>query len=410
MTSRERVLSAVDHREPDRVPIDLGGTIMSGIMAGALHELRKYLKLEPGPVKVYEVFQMLGEVELDLVEAFGIDILPVEPLVQFFGLRRERYKPWQLMDGTGVLVPGQFEVEVDSSGDWILHEEGDPGQAVAARMPKGGYYFDMVSDSGGSEFTPPPLNEVEKENLISVEELDFMTARAERLRKETDKALVLGAWGCLGLPWVGTIPDFLCLMALEKEYVRNLFEVRTAVALQNLEKLKSWLGDSIDIIGLDGTDYGTQRNELFSPDLFEELYFPFFTVQNRWIHEHTNWKTWLHTCGSVTRIIPLLIESGLDILNPVQTSADGMGPAWLKETFGKDICFWGGGIDTQNVLPFSSAEDVRNQVKERIRLFGPGGGFVFNPIHNVQYGTPPANIAAAFETVLHEGRYPLAIT
>ena len=407
MTSRERVLSAVDHQEPDRVPIDLGGTIMSGIMAVALHELRKYLKLEQKPVKVYEVFQMLGEVEMDLVEAFGIDILPVEPLVQFFGLRREKYKPWKLMDGTGVLVPGQFEVEVDSSGSWILHEEGDPGQAVAARMPEGGYYFDMVSDSGGTVFTPPPLNEVEKENLISAEELDFMTARAERLRKETDKALVLGAWGCLGLPDVGTIPDFLCLLALEKEYVRNLFEIRTAVALQNLEKLKSWLGDSIDIIGLDGTDYGTQRNELFSPELFEELYFPFFTIQNRWVHENTNWKTWQHTCGSVTRIIPLLIESGLDILNPVQTSAAGMDPGRLKETFGKDICFWGGGIDTQKVLPFSPVEDVRKQVKERIGIFGPGGGFIFNPIHNVQYGTPPANIAAAFETALHEGGYPL---
>ena len=407
MTSRERVLSAVDHQEPDRVPIDLGGTIMSGIMAVALHELRKYLKLEQKPVKVYEVFQMLGEVEMDLVEAFGIDILPVEPLVQFFGLRREKYKPWKLMDGTGVLVPGQFEVEVDSSGSWILHEEGDPGQAVAARMPEGGYYFDMISDSGGPVFTPPPLNEVEKENLISAEELDFMTARAERLRKETDKALVLGAWGCLGLPDVGTIPDFLCLLALEKEYVRNLFEIRTAVALQNLEKLKSWLGDSIDIIGLDGTDYGTQRNELFSPELFEELYFPFFTIQNRWVHENTNWKTWQHTCGSVTRIIPLLIESGLDILNPVQTSAAGMDPGRLKETFGKDICFWGGGIDTQKVLPFSPVEDVRKQVKERIGIFGPGGGFIFNPIHNVQYGTPPANIAAAFETALHEGGYPL---
>ncbi|MFH1904436.1 MAG: uroporphyrinogen decarboxylase family protein [bacterium] len=399
MTSRERVKKALNFEEPDRVPIDLGGTIMSGIMAHALDRLRKHLGLERRPVKVYEVFQMLGEVEMDVVDRLGIDVLPVEPLVQFFGLRRKNYKPWKLCDGTDVLVPGQFEVETNSEGNYLIHNEGDINKPVEGRMPKDGYYFDMSSMTETHlDFKPPSLDEIKKENHISGKELEFLQERAEKLRKETDKALLLGCWGKVGLPTVGSIPDFLCLMATDRTYVKDMFAIRTETAIKNMELLKEYLGDNIDILGLDGYDYGSQKAELFSPQWFEELFVPYFREQNDWVHSNTNWKTWQHTCGSITKILPMLVKTHLDIINPVQCSAEGMDPQWLKDTFRGKLVFWGGSVDTQKTLPFGTTEDVKNEVIERLRIFAPGGGYVFNPVHNIQHGTPPENIVTAYDT------------
>jgi len=409
VTSRERVRTSLEFCEPDRVPIDLGSNLQSGIMAHALDRLRRHLGLPQRLVKVHEVFQMLGEVEPDVVERLGADILPVEPLVQFFGLRREGWKPWRLWDGTAVLVPGRFEVDTDADGGWLLHAGGNPARPVEGRMPRDGFYFDMPGLTESlSVWKPPTLAQARAEHLLGTEELEHMQDRAEHLRDATDKALMLGAWDATGLPWTGSIPDFLMLLATDRSYVRDLFAVRTEVALENLEKLKAHLGDSIDIIGMDGTDYAGQDRELISPELFEELCAPFFRQQNTWVHEHTNWKTWYHCCGSIPRLLPPLIDAGVDIINPVQTSAAGMDPRVLKNRFGGKIVFWGGGVDTQRTLPFASPEEVAAEVRERIRIFAPGGGFVFNPIHNIQQGTPPANIAAAYDAAREAGRYPIS--
>jgi hypothetical protein len=408
VTSRERVRAALSGREPDRVPLDLGSNIMSGIMAHPLDRLRRHLGLEPRPVKVFEVFQMLGEVEMDVVERLGADILPVEPLVQFFGLRREGWKPWELWDGTRVLVPGQFRVEVDGEGGWLLHARGDPAAPVEGRMPRGGFYFDMPAlTESRPDWQPPAPEQVRRENLLPAAELEFMQARAEHLSRTTDKALMLGAWDSTGLSWVGSIPDFLMLMAADPQRVKETFAARTEAALENLGKLAAHMGDMIDIIGLEGTDYGSQNCELISPGLFEQLCVPFFRVQNAWVHEHTAWKTWFHSCGSITRILPQMIDCGVDIINPVQTSAAGMDPAGLKARHGARVTFWGGGVDTQRTLPFASPQEVSAQVRERIRILAPGGRFIFNPIHNIQQGTPPENIAAAYDTAREAGVYPI---
>jgi hypothetical protein len=409
VTSRERVLTALDFREPDRVPIDLGSNLQSGIMAHALDRLRRHLGLAARPVKVHEVFQMLGEVEPDVVERLGADVLPVEPLVQFFGLRREGWKPWRLWDGTEVLVPGQFDVETDDDGGWLLHAGGDRGRPVEGRMPRGGFYFDMPSLTASiQDWRPPSLASVRAEHALESRELEHMRSRAERLRGTTDKALMLGAWDSTGLPWVGSIPDFLMLTATDRRYVKDFFAVRTETALENLEKLHASLGDSIDIIGMEGTDYAGQDRELFSPALFEELCVPHFRAQNAWVHEHTRWKTWFHCCGSIPRLLPLLIDAGVDVINPVQTSAAGMDPRSLKDRFGGKIAFWGGGIDTQRTLPFGTPAQVAEEVRMRIRIFAPGGGFVFNPIHNIQQGTPPQNIVAAYDAAREAGAYPIS--
>jgi hypothetical protein len=410
MTSRERVLATLNHLEPDRVPIDLGGTVMSGIMALALDRLRKHLGVGK-PVKVYEVFQMLGEVELDLVERFGVDTLPVEPLEFFFELKRERYRPWRLFDGTDVLVPGDFSVDVAANGDWLLHTAGDPTRPVEGRMPKDGYYFDMLSATRAvPNWSPPPLEELRATaSRPSEEALRFMSDRAAYLRKHTDKALVLTGPGEWGLATVGSLPDQLMLIATDKEYVRDLLAIRAELGRENLRLVWEAVGDRVDVVMIDGQDFGTQRSEMFSPRIFEEYFAPSLTAQVQWIHEHTSWKVWEHTCGSILNILPCIVEAGVDALNPVQTSADGMAPEVLKKRFGNKITFWGGGVDTQRTLPFGTPEEVREEVRERIRIFAPGGGFVFAAVHNIQANTPPENITAMFEAVHEFGKYPLSL-
>jgi len=301
VTSRERVRTALDFQEPDRVPMDLGSNLQSGIMAHALDRLR-----------------------------------------------REGWKPWRLWDGTEVRVPGQFQVEVDDEGGWLLYSEGDPSRPVEARMHAGGFYFDMPAlTESRPDWAAPTPEAARAEHLLDARELQHMQARAEYLRATTDKALMLGAWDSTGLPLVGSIPDFLMLTATDAAYVKELFEARTEAALENLARLADHLGDSIDVIGMEGSDYAAQDRELIAPGLFEELCVPLFRRQNAWVHEHTGWKTWFHCCGSIPRLLPMLIDAG---------------------------------ADTQSTLPFGSPEAVAAEVRQRIRIFAPGGGFVFNPI------------------------------
>jgi len=410
MNSRERVIAAIEHREPDRVPMDLGGSIMSGIMAQALARVRPYLGLAARPPRVYEVYQMLGEVEPDMVERVGIDVLPVEPEALFFGLKRRDYKAWRLFDGTPVRVPGQFAVE-DAGDALILHEEGDPGKPPAGRMPKNGYYFDQIGDQElHTDFTPPPLDEMEAAYLrpIATQKLEYLACEAERLRS-TGKALLLGDWFDFGPAGVGNTPDWLCLLAGEPEYVESLFALKAEGDLTRLAQLQAYVGDNIDIFGVDGADYGTQRAEMFSPDTFEQFYLPYYRTVIGWVRANTHWKTWKHTCGAARRFIPFFIDAGLDCLNPVQCSAAGMDPIGLKHDFGRYITFWGGGVDTQHTLPFGTPDEVYEEVEARIRIFAPGGGFVFNPIHNIQAKTPSANLDALFRAVRDHGRYPIVL-
>ena len=409
MTSRERVIAALEHREPDRIPVDLGGTIMTGIAVQALADYQSYLGKQGTP-KAYELYQMLGEVELELVDALEIDVLPVEPEALFFEIRRTGYKPFTLFDGTEVLIPGEFQVETDETGNWLLHDGGRSDLPLAAKMPNGGYYFDMVKDQSlHLDFQPPDLKKMSKVYSVSLprEKLDFLAQRVEKLRP-TEKALLLGAWLDFGPPSVGSTPDWLCLMVADPGYVEELFIIKAEGDLNRLNQLREHLGDGIDVFGVDGADYGTQRAEMFNPELFERFHVPFYRKVNGWIHENTGWKTWKHSCGSIPRLIPLLAESGLDAINPVQTSARGMQPVELKEQFSSLITFWGGGVDTQRTLPFESPEDVYRQVSERIALFGKGGGFVFAAVHNIQAKTPPENIEAMFQAVRDRGTYPLS--
>ncbi len=405
MTSRERILAAIEHREVDRVPVDLGGSIMTGISVFALPALREALGLSPTVPKAYELYQMLGEVEPDVVDALGVDVLPVEPTRLFFNIPRTDYKRWTHPGGLEMLVPGLFTVERDETGTLYLHESGDPDKPVVARMPAGGFYFDMVkSQSLSLDYTPPDLSELEPGYLAPIDEetLNSLVDRATALRP-TGKALFLGAWLDLGPPAVGNTPDWLCVLAGDRTYVKELFELRIAGQISRFRQLHEALGESIDIIGVDGYDYGTQRATLFSPEIFEFAYLPFYSAVIGWIHEHTTWKTWKHTCGAVADLIPMFIEAGLDCINPVQISAHGMDAASLKERFGDAVTFWGGGIDTQHTLPFGSPEEVYDEVSRLIATFGRGGGFVFNTVHNIQANSPAENLEAMIRALRDAG-------
>ena len=412
MTSRERVLKALNHEEPDRVPLDLGGTFVTGIAAGALHRLRQHLGLEDRRVKVFDLLQMLGEVEMDLVDRLHLDVLPIERPAVAFGIRNDNWKPWQLFDGTPVLVPGGFNVDTGPEGDWLLRPLNRSDRPPVARMPKDGFYFDAIGyGEWDTEFKPPSLQELRKTAgqrwIVQDELLNHFSSRARRLRRDTDKALVLGAWGATGVHYVGSLTEFLCLLASDREYVADLFMLAAEASIRNLELLWEAVGENADVFVFSGLDFGTQRGEFFSVDTFEETYLPAFKMQFEWIHEHTSWKIFEHSCGSIANLIGGLMDAGLDALNPVQTSADGMDPARLARVFGDRLTFWGGGLDTQATLPFGTPDDVRNEVAERIRLFAPGGGLVFNPVHNIQCNTPPENIVAAYETAYEAGGYPI---
>lgn len=412
MNSRERVLKAVDHEEPDRVPIDLGGSLVTGIMAGALVKLRRHLGFAP-TVKVYDIFQMLGDVAMDLVEHFEIDVLPVEPeAITFSHLRRRNYKPWTLFDGTQVQMPGAFSVEISADGDWLLHEDGDPTRPVVGRMPKDGFYFDRMNiTSWDYEFKPPSLETLRTSNWrrLTDESLRYLQEKAHTLRRATDKALVMTNWGdaVLGPPSVGSLTEWLVLMVSEPEYVHDLMALGAEVAIDNLKLYWQAIGTDIDIISLDGYDYGTQQREMFSPALFEAYHEPCYKQQCDWIHQNTPWKISKHCCGSIPRLIEPMIRAGIDILNPVQTTADNMAAPWLKATFGDRITFWGGGVDTQQVFSQCGPEDVIADVRQRLKTFAPGGGFVWAAIHNMQYDVPSQNIVAALQTVREYGIYPI---
>jgi len=423
ITSRERVQLALNHREPDRVPLDLGGSAVTGMQVSSVYLLRQALKLDPPgtPVKVIEPYQMLGEIKPDLMDALGVDVVPLTAPKTLFGFRNEGWKPWTLFDGTPVLVPEGFNTEPEPNGDILMYPEGDRSAPPSGRMPKGGFYFDtIIRQPPIDESRLNPEDNLEEFTPISDEDLAYFQREAGRLYTETDKAILANfggtGFGDIALvpaPWlkypkgIRDVAEWYMSTVTRRDYVYRVFERQCEIALANLEKLYQVVGDRATAVFVTGTDFGMQIGPFISPQTYRELYQPFHKQLNDWIHRHTPWKTFIHTCGSVAALIPDFIEAGFDILNPVQTSAAEMDPRQLKERYGDRIVFWGGGVDTQRTLPFGMPEQVRAEVRERIRIFGPGGGFIFNTIHNVQARVPVANLLALYEAVQEYGRYPV---
>lgn len=412
MTSRERVLTTLAHRGPDRVPADFGGTAITGIHVSCVAALREYYGLDRHPVKVVDPGQMLGEVEEDLKRALGVDVEGVFRRATRWGVPADNWKPWRMYDGLEVLVPGGFNVTVDENGDTLVYPQGDTSARPSGRMPKDGYFFDnIVRQEPIDEDALDPKDNLEEFGPVSEEELRHLEC-STRAARATGRAVITNfggtAFGDIALvpapalkhpKGIRDVTEWYVSTRSRRDYVHKVFEGQCEIALENLATIAARVGDNVDVAVICGTDFGTQNSSFCSVATFRELWMPYYQRVNGWIHAHTNWKTFKHSCGAVEKFIESFIESGFDILNPVQCSATGMEPERLKEKYGGRVVFWGGGVDTQSVLPFGTPAEVREQVLRRCEVFAPGGGFVFNTVHNIQAGTPVANITAMVEAL-----------
>ena len=412
MTSRERVERAIDHQKPDRIPLDLGSTPVTGMAASSVWKLRRALGLKDERIKVVEPYQMLGEIADDLKAVLGVDCIGLSSAKNLFGFENKDWKPWELFDGTPVLVPGSFNIEPEDNGDILMYPEGDRTATPSARMPKGGFYFDtIIRQLPIDEAKLRVEDNLEEFQIITDKELEYYRRQAENLYKNTDYAIV-GNFGGTGFGDIALVPapflkhpmgirdveEWYISLVKRKEFLLELFDRQCRIALKNLKLIYQAVGDKISVVFVTGTDFGAQNGPFISPKLYRELFKPFHKQVNDWAHTNTRWKTFIHSCGGVEPLIEDFIDAGFDILNPVQVSAAGMELRQLKEKYGKRIVFWGGGVDTQRTLPFGTPQEVSREVGERPAMF-PDGGYVFNPVHNVQAGIPVANLLAIYSNV-----------
>ena len=414
MKSRERVREAINHRKTNRIPLDLGSTTVTGIQASTYAKLRKALGLKDQAVKIIDPFQMLAKVEPEIIEKLGIDTIGLWLPTNVFGFKNERWKPWKLFDGTKVMVPEKFTTKQDDEGNIFLYPQGDISVPPCAKMPQDGYYFDLLvhQDPIDEKNLNPEDWAKQQYSVFSEEELEYLERKSENLYKNTDLSIVgkflNTSFGDIAHVPGGAIkhpkgirdPQKWLIAHIENpEYIKGIFELQCEIGLKNLELSYEAVGNKIDVIMVSGTDFGTQNAPFISPDMYREFYKPFHKRINDWIHKNTSWKTFYHSCGSVVAFLDDFVEVGVDILNPVQTSAKDMDPKMLKKKYGDKLVFWGGGIDTQRTLPFGTPEEVRKEVNERCQIFGKGGGFVFNTIHNIQSKVPIENLMTMFQTV-----------
>jgi hypothetical protein len=411
--SRERLIATLNHNQPDRIPIDFGSTAVTGIHVSCVAALREHFGLEKRPVRVHEPFQMLGLVEEDLREAMGLDVVGVVPRTTMFGFPNEEWKTWKL-NGLEIMVPKDFNTTVDAAGNTLIYPEGDMNAPPSGRMPSGGYFFDcIVRQDPIDEDRLDPEDNMEEFKPVSAEDV-------AHLAQMVDAAAMTGfgvaanfggtAFGDIALVpapqlkhprGIRDVAEWYVSTSSRQDYVHQVFARQCEIAIRNLETIYAAVGDKVQVVFICGTDFGTQSSSFCSVKTFNSLYFPYYKQLNDWIHAHTHWRTFKHSCGAVAKFLPSFIEAGFDILNPVQCSATGMDPEQLKANFGEQLVFWGGGVDTQKVLPFGSPAEVREQVLRRCEIFARGGGFVFNTIHNIQAATPVENIVAMLDAV-HE--------
>lgn len=419
--SRERLLKTLRHEEPDHIPIDFGGTAVTGVHASCVAALRDYYGLKKRPVRVHEPFQMLALIDEDLRAAMGVDVVGVFARNTMFGFPAERWKNWNF-NGLEVLVPGDFNTTIDARGDTLIYPEGDTSVPPSGKMPKGGYFFDsIIRQEPIDDRALNPADNTEEFQPIAQAELDHLASSA-REAAATGAGIIAG-FGGTGFGDIAHVPgpflkhpkgirdvtEWYVSTRSRRDYIHKIFERQCEIALENLARIYAVVGDQVHVVFICGTDFGTQTSAFCSVQTLRDLYFPYYKQVNDWIHAHTQWKTFKHSCGAVSKFIPTFIDAGFDILNPVQCSAADMNPIELKKKFGDRMVFWGGGVDTQHTLPFGSPQQVRAEVRERIRAFAPGGGFVFNAVHNVQALVPVENVLAMHHAVREYGVYPLRL-
>lgn len=365
LTSRERVVRTINHQQVDRYPLDLGMHFSTGISIFAYINLRKYLGLDIGNVNLVDTVQMLAKVDEDIIERFHLDTILLNPPFK-------HTKKWTPREGYTFFIPEEMKPVLQ--GENIFVERN--GEKM--RMPKDGYFFD------GSW--------LQFKDYYGQKEAQYYGKQAVRMHNETDK------FTCLMGQFVGFFDgiDMACDMLLDGDKVHEHNKKRLISQLDWLECFVKNGGGCVGAIEIN-SDLGMQNAPMLNPDCYEEFVLPYMKEFIKVIHETTSAKVFLHSCGSIEPLIPYIIEAGVDILNPVQVSAKNMRPQTLKDKYGDKICFWGGGCNTQEVLPFASPEQVRQNVQMLTSIFKKNSGFVFNAVHNIMGNVPPENIVAMYE-------------
>jgi hypothetical protein len=414
MTSRERVRAAINHQLPDRVPVDLGSTLVTGIQASIYARLKQALGIRSGDIRVYDPYQMLAEVEEDVKKALGVDTAGVQLPVTIFGYRNENWKRFTMPDGTEVLISGNFEYDVLQNGDIVQYPKGDRSAPPSGKMPKGGYYFDaIVRQEPVDETRLDPKQWVRQTySLYTEEDLRELEESSRWSYENTEYALVGNFWGA-GFGDIAVVPgphilhpkgirdpeEWYVSSVTRKQYIKDIFGYQFELQMKNLKMYREAVGDRIELITMSGTDFGSQNGPFISPQAYQEMFKPLHKAMNDWVHENTPWKTFFHTCGSIWAFLDDFAQAGVDILNPVQISASGMDPERLKQKYGDVFVFWGGGVNPQGVLSFGTPDEVRAQTRRNVEILGRDGGYVFNNVHNIQATVPIENLRAFFDVV-----------
>jgi uroporphyrinogen decarboxylase len=408
MNSRERIIAAINHKMPDRIPVDFGATPSSGISAVAYHNLIKYLGLNHLNNHVYDVIQEVAQPEMELLNLFKVDVLDIG---RFFNSSRNYWHKLELMKGYPGLYPKWFNPEKQPDGSWLA--AGPTGEFIG-KMPVGATFFDQlifpylngypgnfnnISHDmsrviwGGFGF--PPYDRIGEKDFWK-----FLRQTIIEERSKTDKAFLIGV-GCNLFEW-GTflrrIDNFLMDLYLEPVNVQRLLDKLLEGHMDFLSKICEAVGDVVDIIKF-GDDLGTNTGPFMPPEIYSEFFKPRHKIMCDYVKANSSAHTMLHCCGGIYELIPGLIEAGFEILNPVQINAVNMEPERLKKEFGCDITFWGGGCNTQSILNRATQQQVRDHVRHNIEIFSKGGGFVFTTVHNIMPDVPPENIMAMLETV-----------
>jgi len=416
MNSRERVLAAIEHREPDRVPIDFGAMRSTGIMAVAYNNLLKRLGHKERKVRMYDLVQQLAIPDRDIQDRFQVDAADLGHLVSS---PASRWKEWKLPDSSPALVPSWFEPTFNSStSSW---EVSDGEGHILGVQPEGCLYIEQayyplkgfphprnareIKEAMGKviwkSLPSPPWDRAGEPGYWK-----WLKKQCAGARSSTDRAIMIGFGGNF-LEWLNflySMEESLILLASDRKEAARILDLILEIHLEGLENVLQAVGDNVDIIQM-GDDLGSQQSTLISPAMYRELIKPRHQRLFRYIKDNSSLKIFLHSCGSIAGVLGDLIDCGIDIINPVQTGAGGMEPAFLKREFGKDVTFWGGGCETQGVLHHGTPEEVERMVRERIEIFAPGGGFVFNQIHNIMANIPPENVLAMFEAAGKHGKY-----
>jgi uroporphyrinogen decarboxylase len=407
MTSRERVLAALNHQEPDRVPVDLSGHRSSGIAAMAYARLRDHLGLPKKPIRVYDPVQQLAIVDEDVLQRFQVDAIE---LGRAFALEDKYWVDWTLPDGTPCLMPEWARPEREN-GEWIMRSK--VTGRVIARMPERVWYFEQAYYPFLEQDDPDHIEDAIPESMwpamasppgpitAGPDGARLLEEGARRLRQQTDRAII-GLFGGNLLEFGQFLyrnDNFFMVLAGEPERAHHFLDKLMEMHLRNLERFLGAVGEHIDVI-LFGDDLGMQSGPQVSPRMYREFFKPREQVMWRLVKQRApHLKIMLHCCGGVRELLPDLIDAGLEAINPVQITCRGMEPAGLKRDFGNRLTFWGGGCDTRDVLIKGTPAQVTEHVRQQVKILRPGGGFIFQQVHNILADVPPANVVAMYDAV-----------